>query len=331
MEIFESQELDAPISAKKSVFTFKSVTGTLLLLLLSAVFFYSGFSKIHNENAFDNFQWTFLDLGINSLLISGIIARIMIGFEFLLGLFLLFHLFLKAFTYKAIIATLSVFIIYLLFVLLKQGNKGDCGCFGDQLAMSPLAAIIKNVAMIAVTVLLMYIHPVKPYKYSEVFLIPVAMLALVTPFLLNMMSDTSAPVAYKRQIDLNLLYKYPEHPDVELRQGKHIVAFMSLTCPHCKKAAYLLQIIHREHPDYPIYMVLDGNLVHKKAFFDETHAIDVPHLLYYHTDEFVKMAGNEGVPAIYWINNGATEYKSQYAYYQLDPKYMKDWLTTGLK
>ena len=40
------------------------------------------------------------------------------------------------------------------------------------------------------------------------------------------------------------------------------------------------------------------------------------------------MAG-PGVPAIYWVNNGVVEYKSKYAYYQLDPKYMLQWLKEG--
>jgi len=72
--------------------------------------------------------------------------------------------------------------------------------------------------------------------------------------------------------------------------------------------------------------VLDGPDAYQKAFFDETHAQDVPHLLYFHTMDFMQMAGNDGVPAIFWVNNGVVEYKSKYAYYQLDPKFMGEWL-----
>ena len=326
MEITEEQHLLPPPERKK-IFTIRSVTGAILLLLLSGVFFYSAFSKIHNSNAFDNFQWTILDLGINSQMFAGIVARVMIGMEFMLGLFLLFHIFLRQFTYRAVIFLLSVFIVYLLVVIAKQGNTGDCGCFGDKMAMKPLAAIIKNLVMIAVTVLLMYIYPVKPYRNSEYVLMPLAMLAIIAPFLMNMMSDTTAPVPYSRTIDLDLLYQYSPAPSVDLRKGKQIVAFMSLTCHHCKKAAYLLQIIHKQHPDYPIFMVLAGAEEQARGFFDETHAEQVPHMLYlHHTNEFAQMAGNDGVPAIYWINNGKTELRSQYAYYQLDPLYMEKWL-----
>ncbi|NCX96604.1 MAG: hypothetical protein EBX41_09420 [Chitinophagia bacterium] len=143
--------------------------------------------------------------------------------------------------------------------------------------------------------------------------------------MLNPLTDSTAPVVNKRPINLDLLYKYSPTPAVDLRKGKQIIAFMSLTCPHCKKAAYLLHIIHKQHPDYPLYMVLDGAPEHKNAFFSETHAEDVPYLLYRHTEEFVDMAGS-GVPSIYWFKDGQAVLKSEYAYYQLDPSYMGKWL-----
>lgn len=326
---FDTKYMDThPQAIKGSSFYFKRVSGVILLLALSATFLFSGWSKIYSEDAFDNFQWTFLDLGIKSIMVSGIIARVMIGFEFMLGLFLLAHIFLKQFTYKAVIAVLVVFILYLLVVIMKQGNAGNCGCFGDKLAMTPLQAIWKNIAMIVVTVLLMYIYPGKSYKYQEYAVMFLCLTSFSAPFLINNMYLGTSPVKYTQPIDLNLLYKYTPVPDRDLRKGKHIIAFMSLTCPHCKKAAYLLHIIHREHPEIPVYMVLDGADAHKKAFFDETHAADVPHIIYPHTDDFALMAG-PAVPSIYWINDGVIEYKSKYAYYQLDPAYMVKWMNVG--
>lgn len=313
---------------KNASFYIKRIIGAILLVALSATFFFSAYSKVYSENAFDNFQWTFLDLGINSIVVAGIVARVMIGFEFMLGLFLLAHIFLKQFTYKAVIAVLVMFTIYLLFLIIKKGNTGDCGCFGDKLAMTPLAAIWKNVAMIVATVILMFIYPVRPYKYQEYAVMLLCLASFSTPFLVHNVYIGTSPVKSAEVIDLNLLYQYSPAPTIDLRKGKHIIAFMSLTCPHCKKAAYLLHIIHDKHPEIPVYMVLDGHADHKKAFFDETHAENVPHLLYPHTDDFAKMAG-PAVPTIYWMNDGKVEYKSKMAYYQLDPKYMLRWMHAG--
>lgn len=304
----------------------KRIAGAVLLVALSLVFFFSGYSKIYSENAFDNFQWTLLDLGFNSTMLAGIIARVMIGLEFILGLFLLGHIYLKKFTYKAVIALLAAFIVYLLIVIIRQGNSGNCGCFGDKLAMTPLNAIIKNVVMIAVTMVLQRIYPVKPYKHQEWICQGLALIGMATPFVVQpIATGGSNPSVWNKPVNLELLYKYDQQPGVDLRKGKHIVAFMSLTCPHCKKAAYLLQIIHHDHPEYPIYLVLDGPEPYKKKFFDETHAGNLPYLYYRHSEDFLQMAG-PSVPSILWINNGVAEYKSVYAYYQLDPQYMAEWL-----
>lgn len=312
-------------SARNVAFYLKRIVGVILLLALSATFFYSAYTKLYSENAFDNFQWTFIDLGISSAIVAGVVARIMIGVELLLGTLLLAHIYLKQFTYKAVIALLSVFIIYLLLLIMKQGNTGNCGCFGDKLAMTPLQAIWKNLGMIAATAILMFIYPVKPYKFQEYVLMVAALAAFSAPFLLHNLYIGTAPAKFSRQVNLDLLYKYAPAPTTDLRKGKHIIAFMSLTCPHCKKAGFLLEKIHRQYPEIPIYIILDGSEVHKKTFFEESQISTVPYLYYPHSPEFMAMAG-DGVPAIYWVNDGQVEYKSKYAYYQLDPAYMKNWL-----
>jgi len=318
-------DTETVVEKRKVSFYIGRITGIILLIAMAGIFFYSAYSKIYSDSAFDNFQWTFFDLGISNTIVAGIIARMMIGFELLLGLLLLFHIFLKRLTYLAIIAVLSVFIVYLLFVIMKQGNSGNCGCFGDKLAMKPLTAIWKNVIMIAVTILLRYIYPVKPYKFQEYVCLLLALAAFSAPFIYNPVFTGTAPQKFSKQVNFDLLYQFTPVPTVDIKHGKHIVAFMSLTCPHCKKAAYLLQIIHREHPDIPMLLVLDGPQTYEKKFFDDTHAQDVPYIIYRHFREFDQMAGNS-VPSIYWVNNGVIEYKSVYAYYQLDPEYMEQWL-----
>ncbi|OJW84310.1 MAG: hypothetical protein BGO69_11155 [Bacteroidetes bacterium 46-16] len=327
-----TEELASP-GQKTVSFYLKRIIGILLLLVLSAVFFYSAYSKsgiafkgfnlVGNEGPFMSFQWTFIDLGINSIVAAGIVARLFIGLEFLLGLLLLFHIFLRQFTYKIILVLLSVFTVYLLFVIINQGNHGNCGCFGDNIEMTPLQSVWKNVIMIIITLILIYIYPAKPYKNQEIIAVLLFMAALVTPFILNPLDLDNKPEAAHQTIDLNPLYKEAPVPATELRTGKHIVAFMSLTCPHCRKAAYMLHVIHDKNPGIPIYILLSGSDNHEKEFFDETHAMDVPHLHVKDIEAFQKMAGPY-VPAIYWVNNGIIERKANY--FQLDPKYMHEWL-----
>ena len=399
--------MDTPTQVRKGALHYiQLILGLLLLLALSATFLYSAYSKsgirfsgfhmLPDDNAFDRFQWTFLDLGINSIVGAGIIARLMIGFELFLGLMLLSHVFLKKFTYPAIVGLLAIFIIYLTVIILKQGNSGNCGCFGDKLQMTPLQAIYKNIAMIVATVILWFIYPLRKQKYPHtietetlgngdaiipvtnvgisdtevelpnnntegaesvsptlntplvqekkkgfnlikliksepIYMVYVAMfvatIAFTVPFLVNNIFIGTEPVRMTQALDLDLLYKNDTIPNTDLRKGKHIIAFMSLTCPHCRKAGILMGMIHQEHPEIPLYMVLNGSNIWRKAFFDETRSEKVPYILYKNTPDFIKMSGT-GVPSIFWVNDGVVEYKSVMAYYQLDPAFMQAWLKT---
>lgn len=302
----------------KNVFLF------VLVIVLSAIFLFSGISKLFD---FERFEWNIMDAGISSMTFSGILARLFIGLELMLGLFLLLHLFLKTFTYKAVFIILSFFIVYLIALMIRQGNTGNCGCFGDMYQMSPGMGIAKNVMMMMMTAILFKGYNPKPLKQAPVLAGVAGMISIVIPFVFFPLSQDAVPEISNEAINLEPLYqsKNPENtkPVQDLRKGKHIVAFMSLTCPHCKKAAFVLQIIHRQNPDIPIFFVLNGNPDFLSDFYKESHADSVPHVLFRGSDEFASMAGN-AVPAIYFIHNSVIERKANY--FQLDPQYMRQWL-----
>ena len=306
---------------KNFAFYIKRIIGAILLLSLAGVFFFSAISKMLTMDAF---EWTFIDLGINSIDTAAILARIFIGLELIIGGFLLFHIYLKSVTYPATIAMLAILTGYLILLIIKQGNTGNCGCFGNFIYMKPLPAIWKNLGMIAATVLLMYIYPIKPYKNQEWISALIGMGALVTSFIVAPLNFEHTPKTVNRPIDLNPLYEGEQNrPHIDLRTGRHIVAFMSLTCPHCKKAAYLLHTIKRSNPGFSIYIVLSGHPDQKADFFKESHADDVPHILFRNKEAFRTMAGDY-VPAIFWVNNSIIEKES--TYYELDPAYIAKWL-----
>lgn len=295
----------------------------ILLLLVGVFFIFSAYSKIWQDDAITQFQWKFLDLGITSNTTAAILARLFIGIEILLGLFFIAHIYLKQVTYPFALFMLGAFSIYLVYIIATQGNNGDCGCFGTVASMKPLPSLLKNIVAIIVVVALMYIYPAKPYKNQEWIAVSIAMVALVSPFVmrpLNTSSDT--PEVVSQPIDLSPLYKLSPAPSVDLMHGKHIVAFLSYSCPHCKKTGFLLHTIHHAHPDIPIFLVVNGSAIYKKSFYDETHAADVPQIEETNTEDFKQLAGTF-VPAIYWVNNGVIERKA--SYYQLDPQYMQDW------
>ena len=299
----------------------KQITGLLLLLALAGVFILSGWSKLQT---IEPFTWSFLDILPIGITTASILARLFIGLEWLIALALIAHLFLRKVTYKATVGLLLLLTLYLVLLIIQQGNNGNCGCFGEWLYMKPAAAIWKNVAMIAVVVLLYFIYPSRPYPNQYLVAAFVLTAAFTVPFVLEPVRIYGNGEAAHEAVNLEPIYKYGSpQPGVELRKGKHIIAFFSTTCPHCKKGAYLLQILHKRYPEMPIYMVLNGTPELEKAFFEETKALAVPHSLMSNTPAFTRMSG-QYVPAIYWVNNSVIERKSYYT--ELAPDAIKTWL-----
>jgi len=296
------EELTVP--RKKAGFYIQRTIGALLLIAMAVVFLFSAFTKII---ATEPLEWAFHDLGIRSNTAASILARVLIGLEAMIGLLLLAHIYLRRITYPLVLGFLALMTGYLVYLLILQGNTGNCGCFGDTLHMRPLEAIGKNAVMAAITVLLMFIYNVKPYRGQEYLVLLVAMAGLAVPFVAQPLSARTEP------IDLNPLYTAAgeEHPIAELRSGKHIVAFMSLTCPHCRKAAKELTAIYKKRPQLPLFMVLNGLPGDEQDFFNDTKSENIPHVRFTGVDDFVKMAGKY-VPAIYWVNNGIRERKVSY-------------------
>ncbi len=299
----------------------KQAAGFILLLSLAGVFLLSGWSKVQT---IEPFAWSFLDILPVNVTTASIIAHLFIGLEWLIGLWLLAHLYLRRFTYKATIALLVLLSLYLGGMILLQGNKGNCGCFGEWLYMKPADAIWKNVAMIVGVVILYLIYPSRPYRKQGYVALFLAVAAFTAPFVVDPVRIYDPGTAVREPIDLRPIDSFgTPKPSIDLKRGKHILCFFSTTCPHCIKGAYLVQILHRRNPELPLFIVLNGTPALEKSFLAESKSGDVPRTLLSNTRAFTSMAG-EYVPAIYWVNNGVIERKSHYS--ELEPGAIEAWL-----
>jgi uncharacterized membrane protein YphA (DoxX/SURF4 family) len=295
--------------------------GFLLLLTLAAIFFLSGWAKLQTT---EPFAWSFIDVLPIGITTAHVLARIFIGLEWAIGAWLAAHLFLRRVTYKATIALVVLLTLYLTGLLMHQGNNGNCGCFGEWIYMKPLASIWKNLVLIAITILLWFIYPSRPYRNDWLVALVLTTAAFTVPFVIRPVYVSSGGEVMHQPIALDSLYQYGVPPPTQdLRKGKHIICFFSSTCPHCVKAAYLVQILHRQYPGFPIFMVISGGKIAEQDFFDETKSVSVPHTLLMNSNVFVDLAG-PSVPAIYWVNNGIIERKTYYT--ALEPAAIREWL-----
>jgi len=305
----------------------KKILLTILCSLLGMVFIVSGYTKLY---PIEPFEYTFVDIGIINWQIAPFVARILIGLEFIIGFLLLFNLSLRKIAYKAGISVLCIFCIYLILLISFSGNKGNCGCFGSYIQMTPLQALIKNIVMLGIFFILFKFHNgwILPKKFG--FAITVLFAAAFTlPFILNPV-ELDYSKSYLNKIEdntilpLDSLYKNAtlNTPPKSLSLNKHIIAFLSLTCKHCRIAANKIRIIHERNPKIPFYFILNGDEKDLKTFFENTHTEDIPHCILLGRN-FVYLAGIH-LPVIYLVNNSIVEF--QVNYIDLDQNEIEKWL-----
>lgn len=304
---------------------------------MGCVFLVSGFTKggfpFPFSSPIEPFEYTFVDLGIGNWQMAPFIARLLIGLEFFIGLLLVFNIKLKKIAYKLGIFTLVIFCIYLILLMMFSGNKGNCGCFGEVFVMTPFWALIKNIGMLLVFGILYKFHNGWENKLSTTILWVSLGAAVALPFIWNPV-ELSYSEAYLNKPDENFnlpldsLYNHAtlNVPPKTLSQGKHVIVFLSLTCPHCRIAANKIRIIHERNPAIPFYFVLNGEDKNLKPFFEETHTEDIPHCMLVGgkpINYFIYLAGTN-MPAIYMVNNSVVEHNVNYV--ALDQTEIEKWL-----
>ncbi len=303
------------------------IFSSFIRILVGAVFLYSAYTKLFPV---EYFEYTFVDLGFANWYSAPFLARILIGIEAFTGLVLLFQIRIKRFSIPLAAVLLIIFCVHLAGQIIINGNEGNCGCFGNQLMMTPLQALIKNIVLLVLLFIAYRLYSENDGLQLPKWLITVtALLTLSVPFILNPV-DLSVSVrhddkALNYPLDVHWLYENPndKSPEVNLEKGKHIIAFFSVECSHCKLAAYKLHVMYKRNSSLPIIMVLNGDKSELPVFFNETKSENIPYVLFKGQD-YLKMSGPT-LPAIYWIKDGIVVNKINYM--QLSQEEIEKWLS----
>jgi uncharacterized membrane protein YphA (DoxX/SURF4 family) len=158
-------------------------------ILISGLFLVSAYGKIYPDpSAYGTISMfevkQLYPLGFN-IEWAKIFSRSLIGIEFGLGLLLLFPFDLKKMVIPAVVLMLGVFVVHLTIQIGVSGNKGNCGCFGALLPMTPLQAIMKNVLSIGLLLILWKRYDSKlPEKSNLWFLTTILSLCMLFMFIL---------------------------------------------------------------------------------------------------------------------------------------------------
>ncbi|MFN0203485.1 MAG: MauE/DoxX family redox-associated membrane protein [Bacteroidia bacterium] len=286
----------------------------LLSIACGFVFLYSAYTKLF---PIEPLEYALVDTGAVNWQTSTWMARLFIGFEFACAILLIFNLQLKKLTLPMTIGSLVLFSLYLVNMWREYGNTGNCGCFGSAITMTPLEGLLKNAVLLLAALLLYRFHRPFSFKYEKGVIAAIAIVALIFPFILNPIAFELPKEAMTQQtqqaINLDILYEdaVNQAPQQELRQGKHLVAFLSLTCKHCKIAAKKLRVMKELNPDLPIHFVLNGDTTALAPFFEATRATNISWSLFIGAEKFLRMTP-PNLPQIFLVKDCIIEKKCNY-------------------
>jgi thiol-disulfide isomerase/thioredoxin len=131
----------------------------IIKFLIAGMFLLSAFAKLYPSpnlalSTFESKQ--LIPMGFGKVTAS-YFSRILIGCEFALGILLLQKNYFKRLVIPFSFLMLLIFSIHLTYDISLHGNKGNCGCFGELLPMTPVQALIKNIIGM---ILLAYLYKV---------------------------------------------------------------------------------------------------------------------------------------------------------------------------
>lgn len=305
----------------------KSILLSVLSILAGGLFLYSAYTKLL---PIQTFEYTLVEFVHMPWWMAAVASRVLVGVEAALGILLLFNIYGKRkWVLSLSLAILAIFSIYLVYLWATAGNDVNCGCFGDVIWMSPSSSLLKNAIIIIVLLLLYKLHNGINARWAKITSVIVLVIVTILPLFIYPIpfEKPSFLNKDKYELDLSAIYDNEERqpPAIDVRKGKHIVAFMSLTCPHCKMAAYKMQLMRKSNPDISMFLVLNGDSTNLEPFWEKSKAEDIPNTMLYGKD-FVSLSGLN-LPAIYWVNDSWVEAKSNYI--NLNQADIERWMFDG--
>jgi uncharacterized membrane protein YphA (DoxX/SURF4 family)/thiol-disulfide isomerase/thioredoxin len=282
-------------------FLFRAIAGVVFIL--------SGFFKLYPVELF---ELSLIDTQIISWDIAPMVARIFIGGEILLGVFLILPFQKTKFSVSwAIILTLF-FTLYLVLFWWIKGNEVNCGCMGELIKMTPAQSLLKNAGLMICLLLSRKLEGIVLHFNFRWLFYPILLISLILPFILNPISlSNSKPGSehfpYPLQTEL-----FPTHVNQNLNFDPNsdiaLLGFMSTTCDHCRIAARKLNLANNKFNLPPIHLLMIGPLEEMDNFKLESESNF--EYTFYGEESFFKF--NNGIlPTLLYIKNGEVHNKWQ--------------------
>lgn len=261
-------------------------------VLLGIVFIFSAYTKFVGPGFF---EITLIDQGLlSSRGQAQHAARFLIGFEFALGLLMLFPYYTKQLMAIANLMLIG-FTIHLGY-LWAIGDNENCGCFGEMISMSPAESIAKNILMLAVSVWLWIKSSSKATNQAILFGGAMIIITSMWVFL---------PIPDQSEFPVNQYTNFSSVGRTDLSSGEKLVAILNLDCEHCQELSVELGKMNKTNklPDVYAFYFKEGETTVEQ--FEQITNTSFPYVEI-DVNTFFDLIG-ESPPRVYVLNDGAVD------------------------
>ncbi len=315
-----------------------------LRILLAGMFFLSAIAKLYPSAslALGTFEAKqLIPMGFNEEF-AQYFSRILIGCELALGVGLLQPHYFKRLVLPLSFLMLFIFSSQLTYEIMTIGNKGNCGCFGALLPMTPVQALVKNILAMGMLVYLFLVMKKEDDKRNHFLILTIILASILAIFMVGPMQqktkitpviqgtineadtaitvvDTIAagkdPKAVKDSIPE---VKEPKakksgfsnlFPDID--KGKKVLCFFAPGCDHCKETAKDLTKMKKSIAGFPeIYIVFMDEEAELIPDFFTFAGANYPYLTLDVLTFWKTLGNSKDTPGVmyYWNGNLIKEY-----------------------
>lgn len=273
----------------------------IVRILVAGVFLFSAFTKWLTP---DGFQLYLVDQGLfGDRWTAGVFTRVLIGFECALGLAYLQPYYLKQVVAPLIAIVLTVFTVYLGYARFVLGVTGNCGCFGEVVAMGPLESMVKNVVTLA---MVLGIWKWIPSRSSRWYVPAGILFASVVLAFLTL--PIAAPGGHTS--DDNQFARFTRFEGagrVDLLRGEKMIVVADVDCPHCRKATEKIGKMQGSEVQLPdtYYLVYGTKKTDEvERFWNETNTRFPYHIL--EREVFLQLLKGQ-LPTVYFLKEGQVQ------------------------
>jgi len=306
---------------------FKLIIPIIFRILIGVVFLFSSITKLISIDVFEVYIYGFEWLSLNA---SYIFARLIIGFELVLGLLFISNIYFRLSWLVSMftLAGFTIFLSYLHFI----GNNENCNCFGEIIQLNPLNSILKNLLFLILLVL-SFRNKSGTFKYRKIIFIALIIIGLAIP---NIVSPPDNFLQYDRKIEtkfdidkfnasLNNIEDVPES-FLTIKNQKKVICFLSSQCNFCKLAGKKIEVISRKAKNNDdILLVFFGKPENINSFLEETNTKDFNHIILSVPEFFEHSTGK--IPEILLLDNG--EVIKRFGYRDIVEKEILNFLSPG--